>query len=226
MVDDLLLDDRNVHDREDARLPEVFDLGFFVAGKQTRDSLVAINDRLRNIGIDHCRNLALRQHRIHRFARWNHLDLQARWWRERDIFAAIDHPGDLLMRHAISLFQDSAQPDIARWLEVGSTHSFADEIFRRLDARIDVDEGKAVTKSPMQKNWNRRKRFVVVPRHQIRTDVKFADVELLVARHAPVALSRPMAGQYHKLEAVRLHRPVLQRANNFVIAAGNRQSNL
>ena len=80
-----------------------------------------------------------------------------------------------------------------------------------------------MAKSAMQEHRDGRERFVAVARHQIGADVEFTDVEFLIARHAPVAFSRPMPGQYHQVEAVRLHRALFERANYIVIAHGDRQ---
>ena len=104
------------------------------------------------------------------------------------------------------LLENAAQPDIARRLKIGAADSFADQIFRRLDTGINVDEGKTVAKSAVQKYRNRRQRITVIARHEVAADVELANVELLIARHAPMALTRPVSGQHHELEAVRLHR--------------------
>src|SRR5678815_3063568 len=109
------------------------------------------------------------------------------------------------MWHTVILFQDAAQPDIARGLKVGAANAFSHQVFRSFNTRVDVDEGKAMTKPPVQKNRNSRDRHIVLARHEVRTDVEFADVIFQITRHPPVTLTRSMSGQDDKLEAVRLH---------------------
>ncbi len=75
-----------------------------------------------------------------------------------------------------------------------------------------------MTKAAVQKNRNRRQRIAVVARHQIAADVELANVELLIARHAPMALARPVTGQDHKFQPVGLDRAFFERADDFVIA--------
>src|SRR6201993_792416 len=192
-----------MHDGEDSGFSEILAFDFFVVWEQTRDPFVTVGDGVRYIRIDHRRNLTLCQHRVH-LAGWNHLDLQSRRRCEWDILATLEDPSNFFVRHAVMFFQDTAQPDVARRLKVSAGDSLADKIPGRLDARIHIDESKAVTESAVQKNGNRRNRVVPVTRHKIGTDVEFAYVELLVARHAPVSLSRPVAGQHHKFNPVRL----------------------
>src|SRR5581483_3803798 len=98
------------------------------------------------------------------------------------------------------------------------------QILRGFDAGIDVDESKAVAKAPVQEDRNRRQRLAVIARHQIAADVELADVELPVARHAPVAFPRPVPGEHDQLQTVRLHCAFLERADDFVIAHGDGKS--
>src|SRR5262245_53209409 len=102
-VNDLLLDYRHMHDGEDARLLKVFTLDLFVVGKQSSDPFISADDGPRDIGIDHGRNFPLREHRVHMFSWWNHLDLQSRRRREFDIFTAIDDPSYRFVWHPVML---------------------------------------------------------------------------------------------------------------------------
>ncbi len=120
------------------------------------------------------------------------------------------------------LLENAAQPDIARRLEVRSADPFADQIFRRLDAGVEIHEGEAVTKATVKKYRNRRQRVAVIARHEIAADIELADIEFLIARHAPVALARAVAGQHHEIETVRFHRAFFQRADDLIIAHRDR----
>src|SRR5262245_4011118 len=221
-IDDLLLDHRHMHNREDPRLLKVFTLDLFVVGKQSSNPFIAADDRPRDVRIDHGRNFPLREHRIHMFSGWNHLYLQARRRGEFDIFTAIDNPGYRLVRHPVMLLQNSPQPDVARRLEIRAADSFADQVLWSFDTRLDIDESKTMAKSAMEKNRNRRDRHIPSMRHEIGADVEFTDIVLKISRHAPMPLARPVAGQHDKLDAVCLNRTFLQRADDFVIPASER----
>src|SRR5215813_5744911 len=225
-VDDFLLDHRHMHDGEDAGLLKVFTLDLFVVGKQSSDPFIAADDGPRDVRIDHGWNLPLREHCIHMLSGRNHLDLQARRRREFDIFAAIDHPGYRLVRHPVMLLQNSPQPDVARRLEIRAADSFADQVLWSFDTRLDIDESKTMAKSAMEKNRNRRYRHIAGAGHEVGADVELTDIVLKISRHAPMTLSRPVAGQHDKLDAVCLNRTFLQRADDFVITASKRQPNL
>ena len=71
----------------------------------------------------------------------------------------------------------------------------------------------------MEENGNCADRDVVLALHKIRADVEFADVVFQIARHAPVALTRSVGCQYDELKPVRLNGSLLQRADDFIIAA-------
>jgi hypothetical protein len=101
----------------------------------------------------------------------------------------------------------------------------ADRIPRRLDARIDMDERKALPEAGVEKQRNRGQRLAVVSRHETGTDLELADIELAVARHAPVALSRTVAGGKHDLETICFDRLLFERAEDLLIADGHGDSN-
>ena len=73
---------------------------------------------------------------------------------EGDVLAAVDDPGVLPVRHAVMLLQDAAHPDIAGRHEIGAADRLADQILRRLDAGIGVDEDEAVAEAAMQEHRN------------------------------------------------------------------------
>ena len=76
--------------------------------------------------------------------------------------------------------------------------------------------------SPVEKDRDRRQGFTAIARHQISADVELTNVELLVARHAPMAFARAVTRQHHELETVCFYRALFQSANDFVIAHRDR----
>ena len=64
------------------------------------------------------------------------------------------------MRYPVMLFQNAAQPDVARRLEVSAAHAFSNQVFRTFDTGFHIDEGEAVTKPPVQKNRYSRDRHM------------------------------------------------------------------
>src|SRR6185437_3618284 len=225
-VDDLLADDGNVHDRKDAGLAEIRDLHVLVVREQAHDALVAFEKQPRNVGRQHRRNFALRQHDIEPLAGRRHLDAQILGGREFDVLLALDHPDALAMRHAVMLFENAAHPDVRGGLEIGAADPFADQVLRRADAGIDVDEGKAMAKAPVQKHRNGGERLAAIAAHQKAADIDFADVKFGLARHAPMALARPHAGQHDELDAIALDRTVRERPYDLIVAAGDGQFQL
>ena len=143
-----------------------------------------------------------------------------------EIFAAFDDPGALPVRHAVIFLQNAAHPDVGSRLEIGAADLLADEILRLADAGFGVDEDKAVAEAPVQKHRDRGQRLAAVARHVITADIDLADVELGLARHAPVPLARAHAGEHDKLDTVGLHGAVAQRTHDLVVAAGDGQSQL
>src|ERR1043166_5321213 len=97
------------------------------------------------------------------------------------------------MRNAVVLFQNPAQPNIAGRLKIRATDSFPYQILRRLDAGVDVDKSKTVTKSAMKKDRDRGNRYILRPRDKISADIEFTDGILEIARHAPMTFARPVA---------------------------------
>ena len=127
------------------------------------------------------------------------------------------------MRHAVIFLQNAAHPDVGSRLEIGAADLFADEVLRLADAGLGVDEDKAVAEAPVQKHRDRGQRLAAVARHVIAADIDLADVELGLARHAPVPLARAHAGEHDELDTVGLHGAVAQRTHDLVVAAGDGQ---
>src|SRR5580704_1299336 len=77
----------------------------------------------------------------------------------------------------------------------------------------------ALTKT---KPWRKRRcKNTAIARHVIAADIDLADVELGLARHAPMALARAHAGEHDQLDAVGLHGAVAERADDLIVAAGD-----
>jgi len=83
-----------------------------------------------------------------------------------------------------------------------------------------------VTKTPVQEHRDRGERRATLAFHEIGADICLADVEFGPARHAPVTLARAHTCEHDELQAVRGNRAVLERANDLVVAACDRQLEL
>ena len=143
-----------------------------------------------------------------------------------DVLAAVDQPGDRAMVEAVVLLEDAAHPDIGGRLEIGAADDLAVEVLRLLDAGIGVDEHESVPKPSVQEDGNGGKRLALVADHVIGADVLLADVELMLAAHAPVALARAHPGEEDQLEPFGLDRALDQRLHDVVVAGGDRQPEL
>ena len=122
------------------------------------------------------------------------------------------------------LLENAAHPDAGGRLEIGAADYFAVEVLWRLDAGGGVDEDEAVAEAAMQEHRNGGQRLALVADHEIGADIFLADVEFVLAAHAPVALARPHVGQEDEFEPIRLDRTLLERADDVVVAAGDCQS--
>src|SRR5262245_50431695 len=121
------------------------------------------------------------------------------------------------------LLYNSPYPDVARRLEVSAAYPLADQVLRRLNTGFHVDESKAVAKSAVKENRNRRDCYVPRARHEIGANIEFTNIVLKISRHTPMALARPMGGQHDKLDAIDVNGTVLQRADDLIITASERQ---
>src|SRR5262245_23292497 len=75
----------------------------------------------------------------------------------------------------------------------------------------------------MEKDRNRRYRHVPRARHEIGAHVEFTDIVLKISRHTPMTLTRSVGGQHDKLDAIDVNGTVLQRADDLIITASERQ---
>jgi len=103
---------------------------------------------------------------------------------------------------------------------------FTDQILGRTNAGLGIDEHEAVPEAPVQEHRNRGQRLAAIAAHVIAADIDFADVELGLARHAPMPFARAHAGEHEQFQAVGLHGAVAQRAHDLVVAAGHGQLEL
>ena len=92
------------------------------------------------------------------------------------------------------LIENAAYPDAGGRLEIGAAHYFAVEILCRLYSSGRIDEDEAVTKAAVQEHRNSSQWLVLVADHEIGADIFLADVEFVLAAHAPMALARPHIG--------------------------------
>jgi hypothetical protein len=91
---------------------------------------------------------------------------------------------------------------------------------------LALTKQEAVAEAPMQEHRDGGQWGALVALHEIGANIALADVELGLARHPPVALARPHAGEHDELEAVGLDRALLERAHDLVVAAGHREPEL
>src|SRR5439155_9331806 len=106
-----------------------------------------------------------------------------------NIFTAIDDPGYVPVRHAVVFFENAEHPDVAGGHEIGAADLPSDQILRRLDARIGIDEDEAVAEAAMQENRYAGDRMALVARNEIGADIFLADVEFALARESPVSFA-------------------------------------
>ena len=65
--------------------------------------------------------------------------------------------------------------------------------FGVFDPGRGVDEDKAVAEAAMQEDRNGGQRLALVADHEIGADILFADVEFVLAAHAPVPFARSLS---------------------------------
>ena len=142
---------------------------------------------------------------------------------EGDVLAALDHPCHLAVRQPVLLLQNAPHPDVGRGLEIGAPHLLADQVLRLTNAGGSIDEQEAVPETPVEEHGDGGERYSVIALHEIGADIGLADVELGLARHAPMTLARTHAGEHDEIEAVGLDRAFLERTHDLVVAARDRQ---
>ena len=126
---------------------------------------------------------------------------------------------------AVFVLQDAAQPQAGGGLEGLQPDLAADQVGRLLNALAGVDEDEAVAEAAMQEHRQRRKRLLLVARHQVGRGRALRHVEIAVAQEAPVARGGIHLGEHGELDAVGLDGAFIKRADDLVIAAGERQGN-
>ena len=202
------------------------DLDVLVVGEQARDAPVALHERPRQRRRNHRRDVAVGEHVAQRLGGLFHLDPQVRGRLERDVLAALDQPSNAPVRNAVMLLQNAAHPDVGCRLEIRTADRLADQVLGRRDACTGVDEDEAVAEAAMQEDRDRRQCRALVACHEVGADVLLADVEFVLASHAPVALARPHVGEKDQIEPVGLDGAFDQRLDDVVVAAGDGESQL
>src|SRR5271169_1669424 len=127
------------------------------------------------------------------------------------------------MIKTIVIFKDTANPNARGRLEIGAADDLAVEVLRRFDSGGGIDEDETVPEAPMQKSRNSGQRLALVADYEIGADILLADVEFVLAAHAPVPLARPHFGKENEIEAIGFHQPLFERTHDVIVAAGHRQ---
>src|SRR2546425_12984594 len=117
------------------------------------------------------------------------------------------------------VLQDAAHPEAGGILQRVETDALAVQVGRLLDAGVRALHDVAMAEAPVRKYRDGVERGGLVARHQVADERELADVELLVAQHAAVALGRGH-GEDVELHARRNGAAIGQRAHQVVAAAG------
>src|SRR5580704_18790686 len=109
------------------------------------------------------------------------------------------------MGQVVKLFENSADPDAAGRLKVGSADLAANQVRRSGDAFAGVDENEAVAEAAMQENGKSIPADAAIARHEVGTGIEFADLVFVVAGHAPVAFARGGATEHGQVDSIGLN---------------------
>src|SRR6185295_16108209 len=144
---------------------------------------------------------------------------------EGDVFFFLAPPLDALELDAVVVLQDAAHPEAGGILQGVEADALAVEVGGLLDAAVGALHDVAVAEAPVWEHRNRGERGALVAGHEVGDERELADVEFLVAQHAPVALGRGH-GEGVELDARRARGAVDQGAQQVVIAACERELEL
>ena len=176
--------------------------------------------------MDHGVELALGEHRLDRFIVREARELEPGRRREVDVLVELGDPFDRGMRHAVFLFQQPAHPVDRGDEERLDADAAADQVGRLLDPLRRIDEHEAVAEAAMQEHRQRTHRPVLAAGDDVGRRRGLRHVEVAVAQEAPMPGRRIHVGEHGEVDAVRLHRPLLERAGDLVIAAGERDGDV
>ena len=212
-----------MHDREDAGLLEIALFLALVVVEEARDIRVALLIGLDDVGVDDGVEFARHKHGLQRLVIGEARPLQVGRGGEFDVLVDLRMPMDRLVGHAIFMFQNAAHPQDRAHLEGLHADLLADEILGALDALLRVHEDEFVAEAPMQKDRNALDVHARVARQQIGGGGDLRDIELAVAQETPVARAGIDVGEHGQIDAIHLHGALLDGADDFIIATGERQ---
>ena len=153
-------------------------------------------------------------------------DVQAGRRREGDVLVELGEPLDRLLRHAVMMLEDAANPDAGGEQERLRADLAADQVGWLRNPLVGVDEDEAMAKAPVQKDRDCSERQSLIARSQIAGAGHLRHVIFLLAQKSPMPRGRRHAGEDSQVDTVRLDLPVLQRANDLVVATGEREFDL
>ncbi len=193
-----------MHDREDAGPGEIgLFLGLVARETGAPHAGPSVDDRLDDVGMQHGVELALRQHRLDRLVVGQAGQLQAGRRREADVLVEFGEPFDRLMRHAVFMFEDAAQPERRGDQIEFHADLLADQVGRPGDVLRSVGEDEAVPEAAMREDRSARNGRLAIARRDVGRGRAFGDVVLVAAQEAPMARGRIGLGQDVQLNAVR-----------------------
>ena len=112
-------------------------------------------------------------------------------------------------RHAVFVLQDAAHPQHRGGHQRLDADLAAVQVGGLGDALAGIDEHEAVAEAAMQEHRDGADRPVVVARGEIGRGRDFGDVEFVVAQETPMPRRRIHVGQDGEIDAVDLHRAVI-----------------
>jgi hypothetical protein len=120
---------------------------------------------------------------------------------------------------------DAVDPDIAGGLQGRATDSLADQILRRCDAGLRIDEDVAVPEFAEQEHRDRCNRHAAFARDQVGRHVELANIERQLANHAAVPLRIRQLRDERQIDAIDRHAAIEQTANVIEVVAGDGEVN-
>jgi hypothetical protein len=138
-------------------------------------------------------------------------------------FCPFHKPVQFVLRHAEIVFENTTLPERGGLLVLTDTDPFADEVFRFLDAGIDVIRDLGVKQSTARKYRQRDHVKAALTGNQIGRHRHLAYFELLKLELAPKSLGR-MGIRRNQFESLRLDYPFHKRIDSFIECGDEAQS--